>query len=183
MQLKYTHYRVLSTRGPIESGPDIDVDGVLLVADDSPALVFTTRHSDLGHDRVEIYPAFHNGDQSWLRRCTWMPGFGYSASGTQESILPFEDGLRIFLERGVFALHVPSDVASAITAHPDDAAVILDDVCTRHAVGTRALGTGDRLIYSASGDDTAVGAAIAELRDRIPQPTYEKMRITARDPR
>ncbi len=48
-----------------------------------------------------------NGERCWLRRDSWQAAHGYSASGTSEYILSFEDGVKLFLERGVFEFRQP----------------------------------------------------------------------------
>ena len=106
-QITYMQVRTLATRGPIEQRPDREVDGTLLVGRE-PAIQFEDRHQDVGHDAVALYPAFFNGRQSWLEHRRWHPAHGYSASGTMERVLPFEDGVKIMLERGVFTLPAPA---------------------------------------------------------------------------
>lgn len=113
-QVKYVEYFDLECRGAIEQAQAEPVQGTLLVGTAS-ALSFEDNVTSYGEDATSIFPAFHNGERAWLRRDTWQPAYGYSASGTQESILSFEDGVKIFLKRGVFEfpLPVPAPVAEA----------------------------------------------------------------------
>jgi hypothetical protein len=101
----YTQWHTLSTRGAVDPGPEEGVDGVLLVATEV-ALTFSANQNYYGEDAVYILPAFHNGDHCWIRREVWCPEFGYSASGTQEFIISFEEGVKLFLERGIFEFPV-----------------------------------------------------------------------------
>ena len=107
--ITYKQIRTLRTRSPIEQLPDREVDGVLLVGQ-QPAIEFEDRHSDAGWDAVALYPAFSDGAQCWLELRRLYAAHGYSASGVQERVMSFEDGVQIFLERGVFALSAPADV-------------------------------------------------------------------------
>lgn len=109
--LSFNIKETLCVRGAVSDEGDVMVEGNLLVATE-PALVYSDRHQRAGHDRVEIFPAFYNGKQSWMMRRNWSPGDGYSASGTHEYILDFKEGVEIFLQRGVFELAPPSEPLS-----------------------------------------------------------------------
>jgi len=106
MAVQYVEIYELENRGAVDPAPSSDVEGTLLVGT-QPVLEFEDNHSSYGNDYVKIYPAFHNGERSWLKRAVWSPAYGYSASATQESIVSFEAGVKIFLERGVFAFPQP----------------------------------------------------------------------------
>jgi len=131
--LKYAQIRTLRTRGPVEQEPDREVDGLLLVGDRA-ALAFEDRHSAAGCDAVTIYPAFTGAEpfQCWLVHRRWHAAHGYSASGVQEQVISFTEGVQIFLERGVFALappappEVPADTDASVTA-PPTYAILSDD--------------------------------------------------------
>lgn len=105
-KITYIEIESLQNRGAVDPGPDTEVAGSLLVGEQR-ALQFETAESQYGNDYVEIFPAFHDGQRAWLRRDTWRPAHGYSASGIQEKILSFEDGVKFFLERGVFEFPLP----------------------------------------------------------------------------
>jgi len=107
MSVQYVEYRYLENRGAVDPAEPSDVEGTLLVGT-QPALKFTANHSQYGEDYVSIFPAFHNGERSWLKRAEWSHAYGYSASGTQEDVLSFEDGVKLFVERGVFAFPEPA---------------------------------------------------------------------------
>lgn len=104
----YTRVYSLACRGPVDPAPSEEVEGTLLVGTQA-VLTFYSHESNYGEDYSEVFPAFHNGKQCWLRRDTWNPAHGYSASGTGEYILSFEDGVKLFIEREVFALPNPED--------------------------------------------------------------------------
>lgn len=105
-QIQYVEYRTLQVAGPVDQMPDEELEGSLLVGT-KPVLEFEDHFSSNGEDSTSIYPAFHDGKRAWLRRDVWQPAYGYSASGTSEHILSFEDGVKIFLERGVFEFPIP----------------------------------------------------------------------------
>lgn len=102
----YRRIRDLECRGAVESAPSEEVEGVLLVGTQA-VLSFYDHESSYGEDYSEVFPAFHNGNQCWLRRDTWNPSRGYSASGTSEYILSFEEGVKLLIEREVFSLPNP----------------------------------------------------------------------------
>lgn len=152
--IKYTQVRTLRSRGPVDQEPDREVDGVLLVGD-RPALEFEDRHSQAGCDAVTIYPAFTGAEpfQCWLVHRRWHAAHGYSASGVQENVIPFAQGVQIFLERGVFTLILPTEqIAPAptlelarsiikrhlIAAQPPLESITLDEVeGANHLLGTQ----------------------------------------------
>jgi len=105
---KYVEVRELECRGAVDPSEPEPVEGSLLVGT-TPVLEFEdhSRAPSYGYDAVDIFPAFHNGERCWLRRDSWQAAHGYSASGTSEYILSFEDGVKLFLERGVFAFPHP----------------------------------------------------------------------------
>ena len=106
MAVHYVELDTLENRGAVDSAPSSEVEGTLLVGTQH-VLRFESGQSSYGNDIVYIFPAFHNGERAWLKRAVWSPAYGYSASGTQESIVSFEAGVKLFLERGVFAFPEP----------------------------------------------------------------------------
>lgn len=91
----------LASRGAVDPGPTLLVDGTLLVGTQN-VLHYEANHSLYGNDDVYIFPAFHNGVRCWLKRSNWEAAYGYSASGTDESIISFEEGVALFLKAEVF---------------------------------------------------------------------------------
>jgi len=104
--VKYVEVRELQNRGAIDPAPSSEVEGTLLIGE-RPVLQFYGNQSSYGEDYISLFPVFHNGQRCWLRRCEWCPAEGYSASGTQDYIISFEDGIKLFLERGVFEFPQP----------------------------------------------------------------------------
>lgn len=104
--LTYVEVRALARRTAIEPAPEQGVQGILLVATEA-ALHYSANQSHYGADSVDLYPAVYRGDRCWLRRAEWQATGEYSAYGTSETILSFEDGVKLFLEREVFAFPVP----------------------------------------------------------------------------
>ena len=92
----------LAQRGAVDPLPDDPVEGILLVANEDEVLRWEDNESQYGHDVCSLYPAVHNGNLSWLICETWSAAHGYCASGRHESIVSFEEGCKILLERGVF---------------------------------------------------------------------------------
>lgn len=106
----YSEKRTLACRGAVDSAPDELVEGILLVGEKS-ILNFYDNQSSFGEDSVSIYPAIHDGKRCWLRCEDWQPAEGYSCYGLRsEFIISFEDGVRLFLERGVFEFPKPEEV-------------------------------------------------------------------------
>jgi hypothetical protein len=105
---QYTEWKTLQNCGAIEPQPDNEVEGILLVGTEV-VLKFEDHHSNYGNDYCKIFPAVHKGERCWVRRDTWDAAQGYSASGTQEYIVSFDEGVKLFLERGVFAFPLPEN--------------------------------------------------------------------------
>lgn len=99
-QVDYRFWRSLQSRGPVEPGPDRAVEGLLLVATKS-FLNFYDNQSQFGEDYVSIFPAVNNGKRCFVRRGVWCPSEGYSASGTYEEIISYEDGCKLLIEYDV----------------------------------------------------------------------------------
>jgi len=78
------------------------VHGSLLVGEECVG-TYEDRRSSCGYDFVEVFPAYHRGAKAWLLTATWSPARGYSASGVQDAVVPFEEGVRILLTHGAYA--------------------------------------------------------------------------------
>lgn len=104
--LFYRRIRRLACRGEVEPALPEEVEGVLFVGTNA-VLAFDDHASSFGEDFSEIFPAFHNGKQVWLRRDTWCHARGYNASGMTEYFLSFEEGVKLLIEREVFSLSLP----------------------------------------------------------------------------
>ncbi|GHP00707.1 hypothetical protein KSF_107540 [Reticulibacter mediterranei] len=104
--VKYEEWHTLQTRGAVDPGHDEAVEGSLLVGEAS-VLQFTANQSTYGEDTVFIFPAFHKGERCWVKREEWSAAYGYSAAGIQETVISFEEGVKLFLERSVFEFPIP----------------------------------------------------------------------------
>ena len=102
----YERKHTLASRRSIDFGPDLPVEGVLLVGT-KVVLQFETNHSQYGHDLCQIYPAYHDGKRCWLKELIWCPAEGHSAQGIVEYTIPYISGVEIFLEQGVFEFPKP----------------------------------------------------------------------------
>lgn len=109
MTIHYTEVRTLERRGPIDPEPSEPVEGILLVATES-VLRYEDHHSQYGYDEVFLFPAVHRGERCWLRREEWYPAPTYSASGTNEQLIPFEEGVSILIEHECYAFPLPGKV-------------------------------------------------------------------------
>jgi hypothetical protein len=106
--IEYIEWHTLQSRGPVDPAPDEPVEGILLVGT-KPALHFYGNESSYGEDSISIFPAIHDGKRCFVKREVWCPAGHYSASGTQEFIISFEAGVKIFLERGIFEFDLPQE--------------------------------------------------------------------------
>lgn len=104
----YVEVYELANRGAVDPAPSEEVAGILLVGTEH-VLHFYCHQTSYGEDSTYIFPAIHNGQRAWPCRDVWSAAKGYSASGTNEYILPFEQGVTIFLEREVFAFPTPDN--------------------------------------------------------------------------
>jgi len=104
----YREQRTLARRGPTDQLEDEEIAGLLV--GEKAVMNYQANYSQYGSNSVYIYPAFYKGERCWLSKEIWQPAYGYSAYGTSEFIMTFEDGVKIFLERGVFKFNLPKDV-------------------------------------------------------------------------
>ena len=68
---------------------------------------YEENHSSYGCDVTRMYPAWKEGKRAFLLDRGCNPAQGYSAEGTEEVLISFEDGLRIILEKGLYGALVP----------------------------------------------------------------------------
>ena len=101
MILEYVLKRFLEPRTAVDEGPDIEVKGLLLVSK-IYVLKYWANQSSTGCDCVYVYPAIHNGKKKFVLRSIWCPVEGYSASGTQETIISLNAGIKLLVEHDVF---------------------------------------------------------------------------------
>lgn len=102
--MKFLVKRTLEQRGPIESEGCIEVEGTLLVSE-NPIISYYEDHRREGCDAVALYSAFYNGERAWLKDATWCANSPYCASGTEEIILDYKEGIDILVERDAIPFH------------------------------------------------------------------------------
>lgn len=68
--------------------------------------------SPYGWNNYTLRPAFavSLGGRCWLKEWSWSAQGHYTASGYGADLIPFDEGLHIFLERDVFAFPEPDTV-------------------------------------------------------------------------
>lgn len=99
--MKYEIKNSLLCRGATEQEADMQIDGLFLIGDDSIAS-YTDGECRYGENYCDIFPAVLGGEKCFLLREQWSPCNGYSASGTDETILTFEEGITLLLDRGAY---------------------------------------------------------------------------------
>lgn len=83
-------------------GNDLPEEASGLLVSDTEAIHWSEPSNQYGNWENSLFPAFHNGERCWLMSSKWAPSFEYSGSGHHENIIQFEEGVKIFLENGVF---------------------------------------------------------------------------------
>ena len=103
MKILFEEWETLASCGPIDQLEDKEVEGTLLVGV-KPIGEWKKDHSQFGHNNVDIFPAYHNGEKVFVVRETWQPDYdqGYCAQGTDEYIMSFEEGVKLLLEHGAY---------------------------------------------------------------------------------
>lgn len=90
----------LQQRGAVGPAPDEYINGLLV--DDSPIGRWEEGECQYGSDAVRIYPAYHCGKKAFLLERVWCPELGYCASGTEETVISFEEGVKLLLAHGAY---------------------------------------------------------------------------------
>lgn len=98
--MDFREKRTLQQRGPVDSEPDSEVETFLVST--TCVLRWDSAHSQCGHDSNLLYPAWIAGKRGFMRRSVWQPSRGYSASGTEEWLLSFEEGVALLVEHHVY---------------------------------------------------------------------------------
>ena len=88
----------LQCRGAIEGLEPEPIDSLLVSP--TPVAMWVANRISYGHDDCSLFAAWRSGDRAWLLREVWSPARGYSAWGTQDTILGLEAGIRILVECG-----------------------------------------------------------------------------------
>jgi len=88
----------LNCRGAIEGQEPEPVESLLVSTE--PIASWMANHISYGHDDCSLWPAWHSGKRVWLLREVWSAARGYSAWGTQDTVLGLEQGIKLLIERG-----------------------------------------------------------------------------------
>ena len=99
--MNYSEQSTLMQRGPVEQMEDIEVE--VFLRGDRTIAIWDEGHQQAGHDECLLFPAFAKGGRCWLLSRRWHAGGGYSASGTEEEILTFEEGVKLLCEKGCWS--------------------------------------------------------------------------------
>ena len=99
--MNYYEKTYLQTRGPNEALPHQEVNR-FLVGNTSVAH-FVGKRSSYGHDICHLYPAWVGGERGWLLERAWSAAYGYCATGTEETLLSFREGVEIMISEGIFS--------------------------------------------------------------------------------
>jgi hypothetical protein len=92
----------LDCRGPIEQLSPEPVRGTLLVSQNCIAN-WEEDHSQFGFNEVGVFPAYHNGEKSFVVVSVWESSPGYCCSGlSAEKIITFVDGVELLLKHGAY---------------------------------------------------------------------------------
>ena len=77
-----------------------EVEGSLLVGE----IIHTWNggHDHYGSEDYYLRPAYYKGEKAFLKSWSWCPAPGYCASGEGESILTFDEGVKLLLKLGAY---------------------------------------------------------------------------------
>jgi hypothetical protein len=96
--MKYQIRTIIRNAGSVEQlEPE---EGTLLVGE--IVLQYEDKHFGEGCEYIRISPAFKDGQRCFFKTSEWWPGQGYCAEGIQDTILTYEDGLDILVQKGMF---------------------------------------------------------------------------------
>lgn len=109
--MKFYEQKTLITGWNNEAGTELPVNPTLLVGE-KDVLEYIDGNDVSGFYTVSIRPCFHKGEKAFLKKEVWNANYGYSAVGTFEAIIDFEEGVRIFLEQGVYDFDDDSNLVS-----------------------------------------------------------------------
>jgi len=104
--MNFQECSVLKTRDAMEQAADTEV-ATFLCAEYS-VLKYKDRLSRAGHDMVSLFPAWVEGKRAFMLRRDWCAGHGYTADGVHDTIITFEEGVKLLVEHGVYNFPAPS---------------------------------------------------------------------------
>jgi hypothetical protein len=90
----------LQKRGAVDPLPSEEVEGLLV---GNEIAFWRGAESSYGSDAVRIFPAIYRGEKAFIIQRTWCAAMGYCASGTEEDILSFEEGVDLLLKHGAYS--------------------------------------------------------------------------------
>jgi hypothetical protein len=98
--MKYTKNSTLETRGNVDPGSPVEVESYMKGEEIAQ---WTEGHTQYGMDYVTLFPCFNkeHGDCFLVER-VWDPATGYCASGTEEEIISFTEGIELLCLHGIF---------------------------------------------------------------------------------
>lgn len=104
-QLRFIEQTTLQTRGPVDSEPDVECETFL--RSEKSILCWQSGHERAGYDYNHLFAAWVNGKRAFLLRKIWHALAPYCADGTHESLLTFEEGVKLLVENGVYDFAAP----------------------------------------------------------------------------
>jgi len=105
-QLRFVEQNTLKTRGPVDSQPDEECE--MFLRSETSVLRWESGHSRAGYDVNDLFPAWIGGKRGFMLRRMWWALSPYSAEGTQDVLLSFEQGVKILIEQGVYDFAAPT---------------------------------------------------------------------------
>ena len=99
--MKYIEKKTLAQRGTSGSSRRCPVSGLLLIGITS-VVDFEQGHTRHGYDLVTLFPAVHGGKRCWFVEKTWTAADGYCGIGTEEKLIPFDEGVKILIAEGAY---------------------------------------------------------------------------------
>ena len=98
--MRFEEKVTLARRSNIEQMASEEVDGLLV--GEKVIHCWEEGNSQYGYDSCSIRPAFTKGQKGWLVTKDWVAAPKYSADGTVDRVLTFEEGVRMLLDKGAF---------------------------------------------------------------------------------
>lgn len=93
--MKFLECSLLKTRSAVEQDADTDVPTFLCA--EYCVLKWEDRHSRAGKDKVGLFPAWVEGKRAFMIRRDWCAGHGYTADGIHDTLITFEEGVKLLV--------------------------------------------------------------------------------------
>jgi hypothetical protein len=104
--MNFLECSLLKTRSAVEQDADTEVPTFLCA--EYSVLQWEDRHSRAGKDKVGLFPAWVEGKRAFMIRRNWCAGHGYTADGIHDTLITFEEGVKLLVEHGVYNFPAPS---------------------------------------------------------------------------